>query len=59
MSAAKLEKKIWTLEQRLREEFRVELQRALGQCLAKLGRFLRRVVGLRRLDYFLEKKRRC
>ncbi|CAE7217352.1 serS [Symbiodinium sp. CCMP2592] len=47
MSAAKLEKKIWTLEQRLREEFRVELQRALGQCLTRVQHLETEVLLLR------------
>ena len=36
MSAAKLEKKIWNLEQRLRDEFRGELRRVLTQCASKI-----------------------
>jgi len=38
MSAAKLEKKIWTLEQRLREEFHAELRSAMATTLAKVDR---------------------
>ena len=36
MSAAKLEKKIWNLEQRLRDEFRAELRKALDKCASKV-----------------------
>lgn len=38
MSASKLEKNIANLERRMREEFRVELERALRPCLERLAR---------------------
>lgn len=36
MSASKLEKNVVNLERRLREEFRLELERALRPCLERL-----------------------
>ncbi|CAE7353229.1 serS [Symbiodinium sp. CCMP2592] len=47
MSAAKLEKKIWNLEQRLREEFHVELRRAVGHCVARVQHLEAEVLLLR------------
>ena len=47
MSAAKLEKKIWNLEQRLRQEFHVELRRAVGQCVARVQHLEAEVLLLR------------
>lgn len=38
MSASKLEKNIANLERRMREEFRLELERALRPCLERLAR---------------------
>ncbi|CAE7632260.1 serS [Symbiodinium sp. CCMP2456] len=36
MSTAKLEKKIWKLETKLREEFRAELQHTMADCIARV-----------------------
>ena len=36
MSTAKLEKKIWKLETKLREEFRAELQNTMVDCIARV-----------------------